>query len=143
MPNSFSTSQRAQNPTEFAQPGLSRSNGSHLSEGVEIWVFVLLWLVLPRCEPTNLGVFDQTGLHKFGWVWSSLIKGRVHQQVTKKSCYQPWFLYHHVFHHRKISKRELDMAGSMSEMKVAQPKAPVCKGGKARARHSCHAISFT
>ena len=40
-------------------------------------VFVPVWLVLPRCEATNLGVFDecrptQTGLCKFEWVWSSL-----------------------------------------------------------------------
>ena len=51
--------QRAPNPPEFAQPGLSRSNDSHHQrEGTILGVFVPIWLVLPRCEATNLGVFD-------------------------------------------------------------------------------------
>ena len=51
--------QRAQNPPEFAPPGLSRSNGSHAQrEGTSLGVFVPIWLVLPRFEATNLGVFD-------------------------------------------------------------------------------------
>ena len=72
--------QRAPNPPEFAQPGLSRPNASHpQQEGTNLDVFVLVWLVLPRCEATSLGVFDlchfdllKRGLCKFGWAWSSL-----------------------------------------------------------------------
>ena len=38
---------------------LSRSNGSHRQrEGTNLGAFVPVWLVLPRCEATNLGVFD-------------------------------------------------------------------------------------
>ena len=55
--------QRAPNPPEFAQPRLSRSNGGHPQrEGTNLGVFVPIWLVLPRCDATNLGVFD---LHHF------------------------------------------------------------------------------
>ena len=51
--------QRAPNPPEFAQPCLSRSNGGHPQrEGTDLGVFVPIWLVLPRCEATILGVFD-------------------------------------------------------------------------------------
>ena len=70
------TPQQAPNPPEFAQPGLSRSNGSHRSHpqreatDVPIWlvlprrwapnlgVFVPIWLALPWREATSLGVFD-------------------------------------------------------------------------------------
>ena len=46
-------------PTRIAQPGLSRSNGSHpQQEGTKLGVFVPVWLVSPRCEATNLGGFD-------------------------------------------------------------------------------------
>ena len=49
--------QGAPNPPEFAQPGSSRSNGSHPQrEGTNLGVFVPIWLVLPRCEATSLGV---------------------------------------------------------------------------------------
>ena len=49
--------QRAPNPPEFAQPGLSRSNGSHpQQEGTNLGVFVPIWLVPLRREATNLGV---------------------------------------------------------------------------------------
>ena len=45
--------------TEFAQHRLSRSSGGHLQqEGANLGVFAPMWLVLPRCEATNLGVFD-------------------------------------------------------------------------------------
>ena len=47
--------------TEFAQPGLSRSNGSHTQqEGTNLGVCVCvpIWLVLPWCDATSLGVFD-------------------------------------------------------------------------------------
>ena len=45
--------------TEFAQPGLSRSNGGHPQrEGTNLGVFVPIWLVLPRREATNSGVFN-------------------------------------------------------------------------------------
>ena len=38
---------------------LSRSSGGHAQrEGTNLGVFVLIWLVLSRCEATNLGVFD-------------------------------------------------------------------------------------
>ena len=41
------------------KPWLSRSNGGHPQrEGTNLGVFVPIWLVLPRCEATNLGVFD-------------------------------------------------------------------------------------
>ena len=55
--------QRAPNPPEFAQPGLSGSNGSHpQQEGTNLGVFVPtigpIWLVYSRREATNLGVFD-------------------------------------------------------------------------------------
>ena len=54
--------QRAPNPPEFAQPGLSRTNGGHPQrEGTNFGAFVLIWLILPTCsvcEATNLGVFD-------------------------------------------------------------------------------------
>ena len=51
--------QRAPNPPKFAQPGLSRSNGSHPQrEGTNLGVFVPLWLAFRRGEATNLGVFD-------------------------------------------------------------------------------------
>ena len=51
--------QRAPNPPEFAQPRLSRSNGVHPQrEGTNLGVFVPIWLVLRRCEATNLDVFD-------------------------------------------------------------------------------------
>ena len=55
--------QQAPNPPEipkFAQPRLSRSNGGHpqIEEGANLGVFVPIWLVLPRCEATDLGVFD-------------------------------------------------------------------------------------
>ena len=56
------------------------SNSSHLQRGgTHLGVFISLWLVLPRCEATILGVFDlchvrwfgptQTGLYKFGCVY--------------------------------------------------------------------------
>ena len=45
--------------TKSAQPHLSRSNGGHPQrEGTNLGVFVPIWLVLPGCEATNLGVFD-------------------------------------------------------------------------------------
>ena len=51
------TYQRAPNPPEFAQPRLSRSNDSHPQrEGINLGVFISVWLVLPRYEATNLGV---------------------------------------------------------------------------------------
>ena len=51
--------QRSPNPPEFAQPRLSRPNGGHPQrEGTHLGVFVPKWLVLPKCEATNLGVFD-------------------------------------------------------------------------------------
>ena len=54
-----SESQQAPNPPEFVQPGLTRSSGSHAQrEGTNLGLFVLVWLVLPRCEATNFGVFD-------------------------------------------------------------------------------------
>ena len=54
-PNSTSSKPR----TEFAQPGLSRSNGSHPQrDGTHLDVFGSIWLVLPQREATNLGVFD-------------------------------------------------------------------------------------
>ena len=38
---------------------LSRSNGGHPQRGgTNLGVFVPIWLVLPRCEATNLGLFD-------------------------------------------------------------------------------------
>ena len=49
--------QRAPSPPEFAQPGLSRSNGSHdQREGTSLGVFAPILLVLPRREATNLCV---------------------------------------------------------------------------------------
>ena len=57
--------QRAPSPPKFAQPRLSRSNDVHPqregttpARGTNLGVFVPLWLVLPRCEGTNLGVLD-------------------------------------------------------------------------------------
>ena len=51
--------QQARNPPEFAEPRLSRSNGSHPQrEGTNLGVFVPIWLVLPRREATNLNLFD-------------------------------------------------------------------------------------
>ena len=48
--------QRAPNPPEFAQPGLSRSNGGDPQrEGTNLGVFVPNWLVLAQREATNLG----------------------------------------------------------------------------------------
>ena len=45
--------------TKFAQPHLSRSNSGHPQrEDTNLGVFVPIWLVLHRCEATNLGVFD-------------------------------------------------------------------------------------
>ena len=73
--------QRSPNPPEFAQPRLSMSNGGHPQrEGTSLGVFVPIWLVLPRCEATNLGVFDLCHFallkrgcaNSVGWVWSSL-----------------------------------------------------------------------
>ena len=53
---SFSSSSK---PPELGQPNLSRSNGSHHQrESTILGVFVPILLVLPRCESTNLGVFD-------------------------------------------------------------------------------------
>ena len=50
---------RAPNPPKFAQPLSSRSNGGHPQrEGTSLGVFVPIWLVLPMCEATSLGVFD-------------------------------------------------------------------------------------
>ena len=47
--------QRSPNLPEFAQPRLSRSNGNHPQrEGTNSGVFVPIWLVLPKCEATNL-----------------------------------------------------------------------------------------
>ena len=47
------------NPPEFAQPRLSRLNdGRPQRQGTNLCVFVPVWLVLPRCVATNLGVFD-------------------------------------------------------------------------------------
>ena len=44
---------------KFAQPGLSMVNGNHPQRGDKnLDVFVPVWLVLPRCEATHLGVFD-------------------------------------------------------------------------------------
>ena len=51
--------QRSPNPPEFAQPRLSRSDGGDPQrEGTILGVFVPIWLVVPRCEATSLGVFD-------------------------------------------------------------------------------------
>ena len=51
-------SQRAPNPPAFAEPRLSRSNGNHPQrESTDLGVFAPIWLVLPGCEATNLGVF--------------------------------------------------------------------------------------
>ena len=44
--------QRSPNPPKFAQPNLSRVKQRSSP------VFVPIWLVLRRCEATNLGVFD-------------------------------------------------------------------------------------
>ena len=50
---------KPQNPPEYAQPGPSRSDGSHHQrKGTSLGVFVPGLLVLPGCEATNLGVFD-------------------------------------------------------------------------------------
>ena len=67
--------------TELAQPRLGRvKRGSSPARGyTDLGVFVPIWLVLRRCEASNLSVFDfalvspsfrptQTGLCKFGWV---------------------------------------------------------------------------
>ena len=49
--------QLSPNPPELAQPRLSRSNGGHPQrEGTNLGVLVPIWLVLPRCEVTNLCV---------------------------------------------------------------------------------------
>ena len=51
--------QRAPNPPDFAQPGLSGSKGqSSPAKDCKIWVclFLSVWS-LPRCEGANLGVF--------------------------------------------------------------------------------------
>ena len=38
---------------------VGRSNNGHPQrEGTNLGVFVPIWLVLPRCDATNLGVFD-------------------------------------------------------------------------------------
>ena len=64
--------------TEFVKPHLSSQTAVIPSERVQIWVCLFLlwnpiWLVLPTCEATNLGVFDlchfallKMGLCKFG-----------------------------------------------------------------------------
>ena len=48
------------NRPEFAQLCLSRSIGGHPQRGgTNLGVFVpIIWLALPKCETTNLGVFD-------------------------------------------------------------------------------------
>ena len=47
------------NLPEFPQSRLSRSNDGHPQrEGTNLGVLVPIWLVLCRCEATNLGVFD-------------------------------------------------------------------------------------
>ena len=61
----FWTKQQAPNPPEFAQPGLSRSNGGHPHrEGTNLGLSVPVRLELPRCDAANLGVFDLSG--RFG-----------------------------------------------------------------------------
>ena len=46
-------------PTQFAQPGSSRPNSIYPQrEGTNLGEFGPVWLVLPRCDATNLGVFD-------------------------------------------------------------------------------------
>ena len=68
--------QRSPNP----HPHLSRSNGGHPhQEGRNLGVCVPVWLVLPRCEATNLGVFDlpySNGAVQIWVVWSSLALSR-------------------------------------------------------------------
>ena len=55
---SVTTTQRAPNPPEFAQPRLSRVKRRSPARGYTFFcVFVPIWLVLRRCEATNLGVF--------------------------------------------------------------------------------------
>ena len=56
----FSHFSELQTHPNFAQPGLSRSNGqsSPAREGTNFACFVPTWLVLPRWGATNLGVFD-------------------------------------------------------------------------------------
>ena len=62
-------SQRAPNPPEFAQPRLSRSSGGRPQrDGTILGVFVPLWLVLPRCEATNLCVICVISPHSKGAV---------------------------------------------------------------------------
>ena len=59
--------QQAPNPPEFAQPPLSRSNGGHSRrEGTNLGVSVPVWLVFPRREAANMGVFDSE-VSKRGW----------------------------------------------------------------------------
>ena len=57
---SSETSASSKPTTEFAQPGLSKSNGGHPQrEGTNLGVFVpILKPVLPSGDATNLGVFD-------------------------------------------------------------------------------------
>ena len=75
--------------TEFAQPGLRRSNGGHSQrEGINLGVFVPVWLVSPRCEPTDLGVFDLCyfNLLKLGCANSGGFGARLHFQ-TKSGAF--------------------------------------------------------
>ena len=77
--------------TEFAQPSLSRSNGSHPQrEGTNLGVFVPIWLALPRCEATHLGVLIcvistySNGAVQLRVVWSSLIPFLAFRPKTPK-----------------------------------------------------------
>ena len=78
--------QRAPNPTEFAQPSLSRSRGGRSSpaRGYKLGVFVPVWLVLPRCEGANLVMFKLSCK-----VISKLVfKGIIHGVPIDWNCLQ-------------------------------------------------------
>ena len=53
-----SSTKRAPNPPEFAQPRLRPNGGHPQQEGTNLGVFVPIWPVLRRCEATNSGVLD-------------------------------------------------------------------------------------
>ena len=56
LPECFS---RAPNTPELAQPRLSGvKRRSSPERGYKLGTFVPIWLVLPRCDAANLGVFD-------------------------------------------------------------------------------------
>ena len=98
--------QPSPNPPEFAQPRLSRSNGGHPQRGgTNLAVFVPIWLVLPRSEAANSGVFDLCHL-KFSPYSKGAVQIRVGLELAESCLKIPKIFLSKVFS-QQLSGEEL------------------------------------